>query len=455
MKKTFILDTNVLLHSAAALESFEDNTVVIPMPVIEELDKFKKNQDELGRNARRVVRRIDTLREKSAKQNGPKLFEGVSMENAANGKEAGTLVVALDVPLEKSNLSATDPGYADNRILAIAEDILKKTRAKNPAEKVCIVSKDLNMRLRADALGLGVEDYKKESIKYEKLFTGVDSLTLSDADMDDFHSGKAVDLPKNRELYPNEFLNLSDREKTKNAVGFVRNGKIVKPFHIPEDTVWNIKPRSQEQRMALQLLLDPSIQVVTLVGRAGSGKTFLALAAALQAVKKDKLYDKILVTRPIVPMGNDIGYLPGSKDDKMALWMQPIFDNLSVLLRTEKTKDDSAVQRQISELQHMGILSLEALTYIRGRSIPNEFVIIDEAQNLTPHEVKTILSRAGENTKMILTGDPDQIDNPYLNADTNGLSYAAEHLKNVELHGHITLKKSERSSLAAAAAKYL
>ena len=455
MKKTFIIDTNVLLHSAAALESFEDNTVVIPMPVIEELDKFKKNQDELGRNARRVVRRIDTLREKSAKRNGPKLFEGVSMENAANGKEAGTLVVALDVPLEKSNLSATDPGYADNRILAIAEDILKKTKEKNPAEKVCVVSKDLNMRLRADALGLGVEDYKKESIKYEKLFTGVDSLTLSDADMDDFCSGKAVDLPKDRELYPNEFLNLSDADQTKKAVGFVRNGKIVKPFHIPEDTVWNITPRSGEQRMALQLLLDPSIQVVTLVGRAGSGKTFLALAAALQAVKKDKLYDKILVTRPIVPMGNDIGYLPGSKDDKMALWMQPVFDNLSVLLRTEKTKDDSAVQRQISEMQHMGILSLEALTYIRGRSIPNEFVIIDEAQNLTPHEVKTVLSRAGENTKMILTGDPDQIDNPYLNADTNGLSYAAEHLKNVELHGHITLMKSERSSLAAAAAKYL
>lgn len=455
MKKIFIIDTNVLLHSAAALESFEDNIVVIPMPVIEELDKFKKNQDELGRNARRVVRRIDTLREKSAKEKGPKLFEGISLENASGKKEAGKLIVALDVPMEKSHLSVTDPGYADNRILAIAENILKKAREKDPKAIVSIVSKDLNMRLRADALGLGVEDYRKESIKYEKLFTGVDSLTLSDADMDDFLAGKTVELPKDKELYPNEFLNLATEDQAKKGVGFVRNNRITRPYRLPEDTVWNIRPRSQEQRMALQLLCDPSIQVVTLVGRAGSGKTFLALAAALQTVKKEKLYDRILVTRPIVPMGNDIGYLPGNKDEKMALWMQPIFDNLSVLLRTEKTKDDTAIHRQISEMQHAGLLSLEAITYIRGRSIPNEFVIIDEAQNLTPHEVKTILSRAGENTKMILTGDPDQIDNPYLNADTNGLSYASEHLKNVELHGHITLMKSERSHLAAAVAKFL
>ena len=455
MKKTFILDTNVLLHSASALESFEDNTVVIPMPVIEEMDKFKKNQDELGRNARRVVRRIDVLREKSAKACGPKLFEGVPMENASGGKKAGTLVVALDVPMKESHLGAADPGYADNRILAIAENVLKEVKAKNPAEKVIIVSKDLNMRLRADALGLGVEDYRKESIRYESLFTGVDSLELSGADMEDFKAGKAVELPKNKDLHPNEFLNLSEMGSSQKAVGFVRNGRIVRPYHLPEDTVWNIQPRSQEQRMALQLLCDPAVQVVTLVGRAGSGKTFLALAAALQTVKKEKLYDRILVTRPIVPMGNDIGYLPGSKDEKMALWMQPIFDNLSVLLRSEKTKDDNAIHRQINEMQHAGILSLEALTYIRGRSIPNEFVIIDEAQNLTPHEVKTVLSRAGENTKMVLTGDPDQIDNPYLNADTNGLTYAAEHLKDVDLHGHITLVKSERSPLAAAAAKYL
>ncbi|MBO5760305.1 MAG: PhoH family protein [Lentisphaeria bacterium] len=455
MKKIFILDTNVLLHSAAALESFEENIVIIPMPVIEELDKFKKNQDELGRNARRVVRRIDTLREKSAKANGPKLFEGVPMENASGGKEAGTLIVALDVPLENSNLSATDPAYADNRILAIAENILHKAKERDPEAKVSIVSKDLNMRLRADALGLGVEDYRKESIKYDKLFTGVDTLTISNDDMDSFKEGKGITLPKEKELYPNEFLKLSNESNTEKTVGFVRNNRIVKPYPLPDDTVWTISPRSSEQRMALQLLLDPAIQVVTLVGKAGSGKTFLALAAALHAVKKEKLYDRILVTRPIIPMGNDIGYLPGSKDDKMALWMQPVFDNLTVLLRTEKTKDDNAVRRQVTEMQHSGLLALEALTYIRGRSIANEFVIIDEAQNLTPHEVKTILSRAGENTKMILTGDPDQIDNPYLNADTNGLSYAAEHLKKVELHGHITLMKSERSPLAAAIAKYL
>ena len=240
---------------------------------------------------------------------------------------------------------------------------------------------------------------------------------------------------------------------TKSAIGIFRGGKLVMPHELPGDNVWNIKPRSREQRIALQLLTDPAIQVVTLVGQAGSGKTLLALAAALQQVLRNAVFENILVSRPIIPLGKDIGYPPGDKNEKLSVWMQPIYDNLDYLLHTEKRGE--SVKRKVDELIRTGKLELEALTYIRGRSIPHQFVIIDEAQNLTPHEVKTIVSRAGEDTKMVLTGDPEQIDNPYLDASSNGLSYIVERFKDLPLHGHITLRKSERSELAAAAAEYL
>ena len=458
MKKVFILDTNVLLHSSRALDAFEDNILVIPMPVVEELDKFKKYQDELGRNARSCIRKIDFLRERSAKKGGPKLYEGVPLGNATEKKPSGLLRVALDVTSEEKKL-LPDPGdfsYADNRILAIACKLKKEyEKTGNP---VIVVSKDLNLRLRADALGLAVEDFKSEKVQNDELYTGTLDAVVSSADMDDLYAGKTIAPPAGMVLFPNEFLFLKEENGTRNKPGIFRNGRIGVLPPLPGDKVWNIHPRSPEQRMALYLLTDPEIQVVTLVGRAGSGKTFLALAGALECVKKLKLQDKILVSRPIVPMGKDIGYLPGDKDEKLNVWMQPIFDNLSLLLREEGVKgggSENFTAKKVEELRRNGLLELEALTYIRGRSIPNEYIIVDEAQNLTPHEVKTIISRAGENTKIVLTGDPDQIDNPYLDASSNGLSYAAEHLKGVCLHGHITLKKSERSPLAAAAAKYL
>ena len=442
-KKIFVLDTNVLLHSAAALESFADNEIVIPMTVLEELDKFKRNQDELGRNSRHVIRKLDQLREKGS------LFTGVCLDNAAEPDQCGSLRVVISDGFLFENADMSVP---DNRILNVAS-MLKK---QFPDRQVIFITKDINLRLKADAFGIKVQDFEKERVDYNELFTGSRTENVSGELIDQFHQEKSIPVPAGMNIQPNEFVLLQDAVNSKHAAfGWRRFDRLEKLHDGIAEHVWNITPRSREQRMALHLLMDPEIPLVTLVGKAGSGKTLLALAAALELTEKQNVYSRILVSRPIIPLGNDIGYLPGSKDDKMALWMQPIFDNLSVLLRTEKTKDDSAIQRQISEMQHMGILSLEALTYIRGRSIPNEFVIIDEAQNLTPHEVKTVLSRAGENTKMILTGDPDQIDNPYLNADTNGLSYAAEHLKDVELHGHITLMKSERSSLAAAAAKYL
>ena len=320
-------------------------------------------------------------------------------------------------------------------------------------DEVTLVSKDLNLRLRADALGIKVDDFESQKVSYSSLYTGSTELVVPD--LDKFFMEREMPVPKGVELYPNQFVLLKAEGTNKSGLGLFRNGKIIQAPQLPDDKVWNIKPRSKEQRMALLLLMDPAVQVVSLVGQAGSGKTLLALAAALEQVARQETYERILVSRPIIPMGNDIGYLPGDKDEKLSVWMQPIFDNLEYLLHTGKPNNDSLVRRKIQELRHTGKLELEALTYIRGRSIPRQFVIIDEAQNLTPHEVKTIVSRAGEDTKMVFTGDPDQIDNPYLDASSNGLTYMAERLKKVPMHGHITLKKSERSPLAAAAATYL
>ena len=440
--KTFVLDTNVLLHSARSLEAFADNRVVIPMTVIEELDKFKKNQDELGRNSRQVVRMLDSLRKKG------NLSEGVRINNGPGETPCGIVQVATGEDFYKVPRNM-DMHIPDNRIIRVA--LMLKDQPDQYGE-VTLISKDLNMRLRADALGINVDDYENQKVSYSSLYTG--SLDLELPDLDKFFMQREMPAPDGIEFFPNQFVKLKAQGTNKSALGLFRNGKIIQVPPLPEDKVWNIKPRSVEQRMALILLMDPAVQVVSLVGQAGSGKTLLALAAALEQLKMER-YERILVSRPIIPMGNDIGYLPGDKDEKLSVWMQPIFDNLDYLLHTEKQNSDNLVRRKIEEMRRSGKLELEALTYIRGRSIPRQFVIVDEAQNLTPHEVKTIVSRAGENTKMVFTGDPDQIDNPYLDASSNGLTYMAERFKKVSMHGHVTLKKSERSPLAAAAAENL
>ena len=439
MAKTYVLDTNVLLHSAKALDSFQDNLVVIPMAVIEELDKFKKNQDELGRNSRQVVRMIDKLRGEG------RLSEGVPLHNAAGGKPSGKLMILTG---EGEMPEKMDMSIADNRILQVAYMLLKRAKRE---DSVTLITKDLNLRLRADGLGIPVQDFECQTVKFDELYSGTSETEVDPQTIDDFYKNKSIEVPNGLALHPNEFLTM--KSGTKSAIGIFRGGKLVMPHELPGDNVWNVKPRSREQRIALQLLTDPAIQVVTLVGQAGSGKTLLALAAALQQVLRDAVFENILVSRPIIPLGKDIGYLPGDKNEKLSVWMQPIYDNLDYLLHTEKRGE--SVKRKVDELIRTGKLELEALTYIRGRSIPHQFVIIDEAQNLTPHEVKTIVSRAGEDTKMVLTGDPEQIDNPYLDASSNGLSYIVERFKDLPLHGHITLRKSERSELAAAAAEYL
>ncbi len=437
MQKIYVLDTNVLLYSAQALESFEDNKVVIPMAVIEELDKFKKHQDELGRNARQVIRRLDALRAKGS------LFTGVPLDNA-NGKAAGTLQVIAGEGVVVEGMDMSQP---DNRILRVAFMLHKE----NPS--VILISKDINLRLKADSLGVPVEDFERERVNFDELFSGESEMTVPAQAVDDFYKNGFLEMENT--LLPNEFVVLKDETNPKrSALGWKRGGRIEAIPHEFSDKVWNVSPRSKEQRMALTILMDPSIQIVTLVGQAGSGKTLLALAAALETTIQQNLYDRILVSRPIIPMGNDLGYLPGTKDEKLDVWMQPIYDNLDYLLRNDK-HDSQVVRRQIEELKRNHKLELEALTYIRGRSIPKQFVIVDEAQNLTPHEVKTIVSRAGEGTKMILTGDPYQIDNVYLDSCSNGLSFIVDRFKNLPIHGHITLKKSERSPLAAAAAELL
>lgn len=442
MKKIFVLDTNVLLHSAQSIDSFEDNEVIIPMAVIEELDKFKKNQDELGRNARQVIRKLDELRQQG------KLSAGVRLANHPDPKKCGILRVVIS---QGSLPTHVDMSVADNRILNVA----LMTKESNPDKKVVFITKDINLRLKADAFDLTVEDFENERINFDELYSGFREIVLPQEALTEFYQERHIAFPEGIEVLPNEFLLLRGAANQKQtALAWCKHGRIeMMPDGVGEK-VWNITSRSKEQRMALQLLMDPSIQIVTLVGQAGSGKTLLALAAALESVLQDNLYEKILVSRPIIPMGNDLGYLPGSKDEKLEAWMQPIYDNLDYLMHSDK-QDSQHVRRQIEELKRNHKLELEALTYIRGRSIPRQFVIVDEAQNLTPHEIKTIVSRAGEGTKMVLTGDPYQIDSPYLDASSNGLTYIVERFKHLPMHGHVTLHKSERSPLAAAAAEFL
>lgn len=440
--KTFVLDTNVLLHDPQALESFTDNMIVLPMAVIEELDKFKTHNDELGRSARQTIRRLDTLRDHGNLRDGVPIAKGGLLRIVSASHEFA------DAGLEH--------GLADNRILQVAYGLHDR------GERVIFVSKDINARVKCDALGVEAQDYERSKVNFDELYSGYSEIVVGKRTVDTFFKKRIMEQPR-LGGYPNQFITLRDKSNPKrSALARVVEPGLITHLSKTNQTLWNISSRNKEQRLALELLLDPEVQIVTLVGQAGTGKTLLALAAALQKTLRNGRYDRILVSRPVIPMGKDIGYLPGAKEEKMSHWMQPIFDNLTYLLREDipdnkakrKTKAVS-VQDRIDRLLKEGTIEMEALTYIRGRSIPRQYVIIDEAQNLTPHEVKTIISRAGEGTKMVMTGDPFQIDNPYLDASSNGLTYAAERLKEQKISGHITLQSSERSKLAAIAAEYL
>jgi PhoH-like ATPase len=441
MKKIFVIDTNVILHDPNAILRFEDNEIVLPIAVIEELDRFKKQPEMTGRNAREVARTLDQLRQQG------NLTTGVELSNG------GTLRVALsDRDTLKTLPVELSADFADNAILAVG--LQSKNNCQCP---VVVVSKDTNLRIKADALGLQAEDYETDKVDIDELYTGTTEVLVSSEQIAEFFQAGSVTLE--REFLPNQDITLVDSlNPSHTALGMAEgnSSKIIPLIALPKLGVSRIQPRNREQRFALNLLLQDSIKLVTLVGKAGTGKTLLAIAAGLQKVADEKLYNRLLISRPVVPMGKDIGFLPGDINEKLTPWMQPLYDNFDLIFGTQENSEHSGHWRRgHEELIEMGMLQIEPLTYIRGRTIPQQFLIIDEAQNLTPHEVKTIITRAGEGTKVVLTGDPDQIDNPYIDAASNGLTYVVERFKHEPLAGHITLFKGERSGLAERATELL
>jgi PhoH-like ATPase len=463
--KNFVLDTNVLLHDPNAIFKFDDNTVIIPIFVIEEIDQFKKDLSDLGRNARQISRTLDSHRTRG------NLGDGVLMDNG------GTLRVAMPhagrATFEHHDITTDvlDRHLADNLIMAVALDI----QAADPNTTTIFVTKDTNLRVRADALGLNAENYEANSVKLDDLYPGAAELDVTpefiaslfehaEASIDDLLPflppppddspiAHPSDEPQRPDFFPNEYLLLRGGAG-QNALARVdpsRNS--IRTLRRFKEGVWGIRPRNKEQHFALDCLMDESIQLVTLLGKAGTGKTLIAIAAGLQKCIEEKKYHKLLVSRPIFPLGRDIGYLPGDVEEKLNPWMQPIFDNIEFLMGLTET--DRRSGRSYREFIDMGMLQIEPLTYIRGRSIPQQYMIVDECQNLTPHEVKTILTRAGEGTKIILTGDPYQIDNPYVDAQSNGLTYVVNRFKGQSIAASVTLTKGERSKLAELSANLL
>jgi PhoH-like ATPase len=433
MKKTYILDTNVLLHDPESLFSFEDNSIVLPLSVIEELDRIKRRGDEVGRNARDASRRLDDLRLRG------RLSEGVDLPNG------GSIRIELNGIKTYDLLNGVDLNNVDNRILALAYNL--RNSANGP---VVLVTKDLNLRIKADVLGVSTEDFYSDKVDYHKLYTGVQELYLSQPEMDRFYQDGSLDFSSDN-LHPHQFCILKSPENSSiSALARYGDNKLHKLTNDGK-TVYGIKGLNKEQKFALELLLDDRVKIVTLVGKAGTGKTILALAAGLEKVFEESgKYNRLLITRPIVPLGNDLGYLPGDKEDKIRPWMQPIYDNLEYLCN-EHIRPNGSTEYLLSS----GKIELEALTYIRGRSIPHQFIICDESQNLSPHVIKTILTRVGRGSKIVFTGDPEQIDHPYLDASSNGLSYLVERIKEEGISGHITLIKGERSGVAELGARLL
>ncbi len=439
-KKNFILDTNVLLHDPRSLFSFADNNVIIPIYVIEEVDNFKRDLSEVGRNARQVSRYLDDLRRRG------RLGEGVPLDNGGQLRVAFT---DREIPAEYANRHVTD-----NRILSVALDV----RDRHPDQQAVLITKDSNLRIRADALGLVAENFQEEPVGHvEELYSGVRELLVDAAEIDRFYREGVLDPPVEEPPFrPNEYVHLKDAHSTSHtALAKYRaaDGALVPLIKFPKEGVWGIRPRNKEQAFALDLLLNDEVKLVTIVGKAGTGKTLLAIAAGLQKTMEEAVYHKVLVSRPIFPLGRDIGYLPGDVEEKLNPWMQPIYDNVEFLMGLSRA--DKKAGRSYHELIDLGIMEIEPLTYIRGRSIPQQYIIVDEAQNLTPHEVKTIVTRVGDDTKIVLTGDPYQIDNPYVDSTNNGLVHVVNRFMDEALAGHVTLTKGERSPLAELAANLL
>jgi PhoH-like ATPase len=436
--KNYILDTNVLLHDPNSLLNFADNHVVIPIEVIEEIDRFKRESSELGQNARQVSRMLDGFRGEGSLSEGVKLPNGgklkIAFQKNGNGNGEGHIVNGNSV---------------DNRILLLAAGI-QKTQPKNPT---ILVSKDINLRIKADALGLQAEDYENDRVHIQDLYTGMIELAVGPEKMASFRANGELEVNGGKKYFPNEFCTLTDETNPKKAAltKVDATGTKLIPIIDCREGVWGIKPRNREQHYAFDALLDDRIKLVTLMGKAGTGKTLMAMAAGLKRTVLDREFRRLVVARPTISMGKELGFLPGSLEEKLAPWMQPIHDALEMLSDLNMGHD----HRRSGDLMRSGAIVVEALSYIRGRSIANQFMVIDEAQNLTPLEAKTIITRCGSGTKIIFTGDPYQIDNPYVDSSSNGFNYIVSRFRDQAIAAHIELQKGERSELAELAANIL
>jgi PhoH-like ATPase len=439
-KKFFVLDTNVILHDSSCINQFEEHDVVLPISILEELDRFKKGNDSVNFHAREFLRVLD-------KVSGEKIFgDGVKL-----GPRQGKIIIKLDRdfhPDISQNFNRSNP---DHRILNVAYYLSKE----NPERQVIMVSKDVNLRMKAKAIGLVSEDYTTDHVRQDmsEFYRGYRLEENIDAELISQLYQKPCtinvdDLSLKRPLIPNEYVILRNGKHSALA-GFDAENKVLR--HVEKGMAYGIKPRNAEQIFALDALMHPGNQMVSLSGKAGTGKTLLALAAALESRKQ---YRQIYIARPIVPLSNkDSGFLPGDINEKLGPYMQPLFDNLGVI--QNQFLDNDARFREIKTLQEEDKLVIAPLSYIRGRSLVNVFFIVDEAQNLTPHEIKTIVTRAGEGTKMVFTGDIFQIDHPYLDTYSNGLSYLIDRMQGQKLYAHMNLEKGERSELAELASNLL
>ena len=438
-KKSYIFDTSVFLSDAQSVKHYKDGNIVIPFKVLEEIDNHKKRQDGVGSNARNIIRILDELRAEGALREGVQLNEGpfLYVKNAVQAHESYADLLPKDLDLSNP----------DNEIIAVA--LMEKYRN----EDTVVVSRDINMRVKCDALGLKSEDYVAGQIVETKdsVYEGTNNCIVEDGVVDSFYANEGVVLNGEYNLCPNQYITLESADNPKKtALARYFSDKAPLGKIIDYKGVWGVRPRNKEQRFMIDLLMDEKVPIVSLIGKAGSGKTLCALASGLEQVVETSTncrYNRLIVSRPIQPMGKDIGYLPGTMEEKMTPWLAPIQDNLKYLMGNDKHAFDMYLDR--------GVIEIEALTYIRGRSISDAYIIIDECQNMTMHEIKTILTRVGENTKIVLLGDIEQIDNIYIDETTNGLTYVIEKFKEHELAGHVTLKKGERSAVATLAAKVL
>ena len=444
MRKAFVIDTNVLLFDPNAIYKFGNNDVVIPIVVVEEIDRFKREMSENGRHARHFSRLIDAMRSEGELSKGVKLPNGGILTVELGSDHP----LPVDLPMDR----------ADNRILALAIT-LKKEQPKRP---IVFVTKDTNLRIKADALGVSATDYEPDSVEPDSLYSGVHTLQVDGHKVDEFYAQKRLPLGEvSKTLKANQYVVLRDSANSNHtAMGrYSKELEALVPIFKPAEGLWGVFPKNSEQAFAIDALMNDEIKLVSLVGKAGTGKTLLAIAAGLAKTVDEGVYHRLLVSRPVFPLGKDIGFLPGDIEEKLNPWMQPIYDNIDFLFGVSAQgsggKTRRGAGRGAQELMNQGLLQIEPLTYIRGRSIPQQFLIVDESQNLTPHEIKTIITRAGDGTKIVLTGDSFQIDNPYVDAANNGLVHLVERFKEEAISAHVTMTRGERSKLSELASNLL